>query len=93
MKYPSPLQMCVKAGNPPLSSSLTLTSSFGKKIYSNELIKIDDDYSSPLVQVLSSSSRSKNSCCCQIGKEEWVLQVTMSVLDCDDIVLDCKLTM
>jgi len=83
--------MGIKTNNSPSSSSLTLNSGFSKKIYNDELQKIDDDYSPHLAQILSLSTCSKNHVCVQTGKEEWVYQVMMLVVDSDGIVLNCKM--
>ena len=54
-------------------------------------MKIDDDYSHPLVQVLTFGSRSKRYFCCQTGKDEWINQVMKLVVDSDGITLNCKI--
>ena len=94
IKYPPPLQMCVEKINtvsPTPSDENILTVGFSKKIYERELIKVCGGFLPPLVQVLNVSSRYKNHYCCQTKKEQMVNQVTLTVVDGDGIVLNCKI--
>ena len=94
IKYPPPLQMCVENINtvsPTPSDENILTVGFSKKIYERELLKVCGGFLPPLVQVLNVSSRYKNHYCCQTKKEQMVNQVTLTVVDGDGIVLNCKI--
>ena len=89
-RYPPPNHLGLEAADV-TNNTFDLTHGFVKKIFDGGVIRLEDGAQAPTLQIVNFSSRFRNQFCENTGKETMVNQVTLTLVDGDGFVVNCKL--
>ena len=89
-RYPPPNHLGLEAADV-TNNTFDLTHGFVKKIFDGGVLRLEDGAQAPTLQIVNFSSRFRNQFCENTGKETMVNQVTLTLVDGDGFVVNCKL--